>query len=277
MADGAPIPIYLAPEKHLSQGDIFCCHLLGAYGGTNLTVLREDSGKRPSEQFTSVGGVKFVKAADISQYPISQEIVSCQVEHLSHFMLASQTCDVAGDDHPALPTCLVLKIITFCDFVNGAALPFKWQEGGKSTIKQITLNEFLLANLDQEGVAIIKQACDNQSAYPEALRAALKAWKPKANSNELTFKSKLQNFLTDITNNKEGRTYYLPADEQFNIPEAFIDLTAVFPVATEDIQTAIGSRLATLANPYKEDFSQRLGVRFSRVAVPVLVRGEKFG
>jgi len=277
MADVAPIPLYSVPEKHLSQGDIFRCHILGPYGGTSLTILREDSGKRPGEQFTSVGGVQFVKAADISQYPIAQEIVSCQVDHLSHFILASQTCDVAGVNHPALPTCLVLKITTFCDFVNGGELPFKWQEGENSIIKQIALNEFLLANLDEKGATAIKTASDNQSAYPGALRTALKAWKPKANSNEQTFKSKLQNFLTDITNNKEGRTYYLPGDEKFNIPESFVDLSAVFPVNTEDIQGAIGSRLATLGNPYKEEFSQRLGDRFSRVAVPVPVRGEKFG
>jgi hypothetical protein len=277
MANGASIPLYLAPEKHLSQGDIFCCHLLGTYGGTNLTILREDSGDRPSAKFTSVGGVKFLKAAEVNQYPISQEIVSCPVEHLSHFMLASQTCDVAGDDHSALPTCLVLKMTTFCDFVSGGELPFKWQEGKESIIKQIALSEFLFANLDKEGVAALKKVDNDQGAYPGALREALKAWKPKANSNEHTFKSKLQNFLTDITNNKEGRTYYLPADAKFKIPEGFVDLTAVFPVNTDDVQASSGSRLATLANPYKEDFSQRLGVRFSRVAMPVPVRGEKFG
>jgi hypothetical protein len=235
-------------------------------------VVRQENGERPPEKFTSASELMFVEAAKHAQYRRGQEIVSCQVEHLSFFVLASQTCDVAGIDHPAWPTCLVLKMITICDFVNGATLPFKWQE----SVEDIHLGNFLQENLDVGDGTKLKELCTQQFEYPGALRDVFKEWKPKSNSKAQLFKSKLQSFLKDITDNKEGRTYYFPADAELKIPEAFVELDAIFPVNTEDLVKAKGARIATLVSPYKEEFSNRLGTRFSRVAVPVPARGDKF-
>jgi hypothetical protein len=277
MAEAPPAPLYAAPEGHLSQGDIFQCHLLGTYGGTALTILRQESGDRPDTKFSSTGGLKFVNAAEVQQRIPCQEIVSCQVEHLSHFVIVTQTCDVAGKDRDTFSTCLIAKIMTFCDFVNHATLPFKWQEGaGESKIRQIRVAEFLAANLGANEANTLKNTCQNEAEYPNALREVLKLWKPKANSNEQNFKAKLQSFLTDITNNKEGRTYYFPSNGEFSIPESFADLGALFNVEINDIEYVKGRRVATLANPYKEDFSHRIANRFSRVALPVAVKGGKF-
>jgi hypothetical protein len=200
------------------------------------------------------------------------------VEHLSYFVIASQTCDVAGADHAAGTTCFIAKMTTFCDLVNHhTSFPFEWRdEKGNATAMNILVAEFLDANICSAEGKSLKPLRDDQLNYPNALRAALQSWKPNNNSNEQRLKSMLQNFLTDIAENKKGRTYYFPPEAAHSIPEAFVDLSVLFPVTVKDIQNAKAQRLATIANPYKEEFSQRIGERFSRVAVPVPVKGEKF-
>ncbi len=270
-------PIYSAPEDHLGQGDIFKCHLLGTYGGTALNILRGGDGVRPEQQFTTAAGFKFVKAVEVRQHPPCEEIVSCQVEHLSYFVIASQTCDVAGADHAAGTTCFIAKMTTLCDLVNHISFPFEWRDQkGIVTALNVLMAKFLDANIRSDEGKLLKSLCDDQLKYPDALRAALQSWKPDNNSNEQRLKSTLQNFLTDITANKKGRTYYFPPEAAHSIPEAFVDLSVLFPITVKDIQNAKAQRLATIANPYKEEFSQRIGERFSRVAVPVPVKGEKF-
>jgi len=273
MGNGKSIPLYEPPQEHLSQGDVFCCRLLGTYGGTGLMIVRQMNGDPPPEKFSSASELKFVRASDHFQHARGHEIVSCQVEHLRFFVVASQTCDIAGVDHPPWPTCLVIKMISICDFVNGATLPLKTDTGGVETIH---LARFLHEHLDGKYATKLKELCEHQFEYPGALRDALKGWKPDNNSKPQRFKTKLQSFLKDITDNKEGRTYYFPGDPKFKIPEAFVELDAIFPVNTQDLAGAKGARIASLANPYKEEFSNRLGNRFSRVAVPVPARGEKF-
>lgn len=269
--------IYTAPADYVGQGDIFKCHVLGTYGGTTLNILRSVDGARPEQQFTTAATLKFVKAFEVHQHPICEEIVSCQVEHLSYFVVASQTCDIAGADHAAGTTCFIAKMTSFCDFVNHSCLPAEWRdENGNVTVRNILLADFLDVNISSAEGKALKPLRDDHLNYPGALRAALRTWKPENNSNEQRLKTKLQNFLTDIAENKKGRTYYFPPESTCSIPEAFVDLSILFPVTVRDVHNAKAQRLATIANPYKEEFSQRIGERFSRVAVPVPVKGERF-
>ena len=66
--------------------------------------------------------------------------------------------------------------------------------------------------------------------------------------------------------------FSLPAEPTFNLPESYVDFTAVFTVQTSKLLALESSRFVTIVDPYRIAFAKRFGEFFARVALPKLMR-----
>ncbi|MCC7086534.1 MAG: hypothetical protein IT427_16165 [Pirellulales bacterium] len=178
-----------------------------------------------------------------------------------YFILASQTCDVSGNDGPAKPFAAICPVVTMGEMLARERFPIS-KESRKDPAKSTTVVDYLQETLQKDFSA----DRDDPFTLPNRVRDALAEWQP-ATSSEKETRGRIKNILSE-SSFKKSYLYYLPADVAFNMPECYVDFTRLFSVVTERVSSIASNRVCTLVSPYREDFGSKLGSYLSRVATP---------
>jgi hypothetical protein len=68
--------------------------------------------------------------------------------------------------------------------------------------------------------------------------------------------------------------YYIAPDEDYGVPESYVDFCRVYTVSTNTIGNLKDRRLAVLKTPYREEFAKKFADYYARIAIPYPMRGE---
>lgn len=263
---------------YLQQGDIFKIDVVCPIIDTEQRLFRSVDGRHGSVVFSGSSPGKVFEPRDLLktleervQTPLHTkpycltpdghpELVVVHATKTSHFIVASQTCDISGCDKKALDTCIILPIRTILEVCRNERLPFD-NEGSNYTIEEY-VDSVCGSDLKMRDV-------DDPLSYPDRLRELMDSWNPatKAKNEE---KSRIKNYLKKLC--ESNWTYYLQPDSELQIPASFVDLAVAYTVPVLKLEQLKEHRVARLGDPYRDQFSQAFGNRLSRIAVPEPMR-----
>lgn len=191
------------------------------------------------------------------------ELVVVYSSLTSHFVIATQTCDVSGKDRNSLPMAIILPVITVMEICRYQRLPFRSADG------ETTIEEFLETNAQNTSLRLERDSF----RYPEVIRKALADWVPTTSKLQED-RNRIRNYLARMQ--ERGWMYFLKQDAAFQIPEGYVDFSVAFTVPTQRLNELNNSRLARIADPYRDQFAQALANRLSRIAVPTPFKPEAY-
>jgi len=271
---------YTAPDDFLQQGDIFELAVVGPEADLKDRIFRSKDGRHGSVVFEENCDATVFDAQDLADLLVEvprtrlhtdpfqktqdgqHEMVVAFARRFRYFVIASQTCDVAGQDNKApLPYVVVLPGITLAEICQNDPLPLG---SAKNQAQMTTIHEFVTrrANIDE--------VCpgNNPHDYPSAVRGLVadmaKGQVPKAEKEQL---GQIRNYLSNYF--KPLCVSSLPPGRRFGIPEGLVDFTAVYTVPTEKLAAVRDRRVARIGDPYRDQFAQKFGYFFSRIATLV--------
>ncbi len=178
-----------------------------------------------------------------------------------YFVIASQTCDISGMDKPAQLWATILPVVTLAAMCRQESIPMGPQEA--------------LRTID----SVVREHCPNSEQlerasdadYGMTIRLLVDEWLNSAAAKESKILSRrIKNFLNDY--HKAGYMHPLRDNIQLRVPESYVDFTAAFSVPRSKLLALRNHRIATIASPYREDFSHRFATFYSRVALPAPMR-----
>ncbi len=255
---------------HLSQGDVFEVDCLGVTSSFTCGVLRlmdkspfSFVSPKPSHMhFFSINAVK-----DSLQ---DFEIIRTSVKRLRRFVIASQTCDIASEDHEPKLLCMVAQVVSLHEFLS-SRLPIPYKDGEATKVFNADILDYALQHLSDGDKAALNRVRSETDGLADEFRRLLQIWKDdkelKKDPIFTAFRSRLSNFFGKIVGNKDQSVDYVPPNPVLCVPESFIDLGALYAVPTRELKERRDDRLCTIVSPHKERFSQKLGLHFMRVAV----------
>jgi hypothetical protein len=272
---------YSPVVDYLQQGDIFRLDVVTPVADTQKRLFRAQDGRHgsvvleqdiPGHLFDEETLCQVLSQCDRTPLHTApfvttesgwHELVVVQADMTTHFLIASQTCDICGVEKPLVPAAIILPIQTIRQICRNIALPIDQPS------PDITIEKYLAV---QTGDTAIGCTADD-FAYPEQIRTILARWTPTTNRLQ-----KSQNTIRNFLNNygKKGWLYPLRSDAGYNVPESVVDFSVAYTVPTKRLQDLKGSRVAQLAEPYRSQFVQAFANRFSRVAVPKPMGFDKF-
>jgi len=265
--------VFAACTDHLCQGDVFSLDALGAHSGLEFDVLRK---KDKTALLGGFADVEYFPFSAIKETVAASETLRLAVTRIRRFIIATQTCDVAGIDHEAIKFCTIAKIVSLGEFLSDP-VPLEITDKDKGKVQVMVQLKDIAEKMKPEDCAKVQGAIDDELAIPNVLRQLLPTYrKGKPEDVLVAYTAKLTGFLNNVVLRKNGHVWYLPEDKGMKIPESFVDFSCLYAVPTTELQEARASRLATIASPYRELFAQDLGLRFSRVAVETHAMGNKF-
>lgn len=112
--------------------------------------------------------------------------------------------------------------------------------------------------------------------FPKYLRKNLRIWRSDAKKRptERAFLGSIKNSLDLIISNKPIYLYYVAPDEEYGVPECFVDFCRVYTVSTDLIEDLKDNRLAVIDSPYREEFARKFADYYARIATPHPMRGK---
>jgi len=266
----------------LAQGDIFALALVAPLADDEIRVLRTESGRHgvrvlQNEEPGRVYGYEDL-IETLSHLPpeerllpfprggdVLPEMVVVHGDLFEYFVMASQTCDVSGEDGPPKPFAAVLPVVTLAGFLSRQQLPIGLHKHqADDSTKHSTIVDYLEAVLRVD----LSSERDDPFQLPIRVRQLLKDWKPEARSPENIARGNMINFMKALVDRKKTYIYYLPAENRLGVPESYVDFTRLYTLLIEKAQELMPQRKATLVSPYREDFASKLGTYLSRIATP---------
>jgi hypothetical protein len=274
--------LYHPLKDFIQQGDIFCQEVVTPVVDAQKRIFRAADGRHGSVVFADGASARVFEENELRKSLNScvrsplhtdpfvptpdghPELVVVHATLTSYFVVVSQTCDVCGVDKPALLTTIILPIITVRDICRFQRLPFPSMNN-----LEVTIEEFIEANAN---VANLRKEVDAFS-YPQILRDIFTTWNPATKALELD-RNKVRNYLDGV--HKKGWMYFLKQDDNFQMPESYVDFSVALTVPTQKLVGMRPARIACIADPYRMKFAQEFAIRLSRVAVPVPSKPDKF-
>lgn len=269
---------YGHPEEFLQQGDLFRVDVVAPVVDRVQRLFRSHDGRHASAVFADgAEGALFDREgletllSEIDRQPLhtepfeetddgQMEFVVVQASLLRYFVLASQTCDISGMDGPSNPVAVILPVITLRDLCTTERFPFLTSR--KGVYDKLTINEYLLRHSGVEEFSEHQDPAD----YGAALRIVISEWNPPKNTPQKRNLGLIKSFVQNQA--KKGWLHWLSDDPSFGVPDACVDLSRIFTVATDQLQELSHARIASLRGPYRDQFSQVLGNHLSRIATP---------
>lgn len=273
-------------EEHLEQGDIYSLELVVPFATREKYIFRTQDGQHGRVALESRQSAHVFDEIEIAELYSSAEGKhhSCQITPpfgrapngeyelvvapaslRRYFVVATQTCDVSGvDKQNPVNGVIVLPIQTLQDICLTTQLKFS-SEG-----EEMTIHQFLSRNCPDTGLA----ASLKPLVYGEVLRAAISGWDPtpkKVQQDRNRIANLLQRMLDTNTS-----TYYLKASSQFGFPESVIDFTTTYTVLRQTLVENKSTRIARIASPDREHFSQKFAHFVSRVALQTTTKPDAF-
>jgi hypothetical protein len=202
------------------------------------------------------------------------ELVLVYADLAQYVIIASQTCDISGLDHPPAPTCVLLPFVTLAEFCRRPWVPFTFQDPQTQQERtlMIRISHYLTEHCPHFAGA---DKLDDQ-AFPDFLRRELQHWQPPKQAETTQFRGQLRQILNDIVTNRPLYLYYMAPAPHREVPEGYVDLTRSYTVATAQVEKLKAQRIASLRTPYREQFAEKMARYYARIATPVPMRGEKF-
>ena len=274
--------LYNPVKEFIQQGDIFRQDVVTPIVDAQKRIFRATDGRHGSVVFADGAAARVFEESELEEslnscvrsplhtdpfVPTSDghpELVVVHATLTSYFIVVSQTCDVCGVDKPALPTTIILPVLTVQDICRFQRLPFPSMSN-----QEVTIEEFIEANAK---VAGLRKQVDAFS-YPQTVRKIFATWKPATQALEQD-RNKIRNYLDGVQ--KKGWMHFLKQDEKFQVPESYVDFSVALTVPTEKLVAMKDARIACIADPYRMKFAQEFSNRLSRVAVPVPSKPDKY-
>ena len=274
-----------SPEAWICQGDIYSQDLVAPYCDHIVRVFRTADGEHGSLVFES-GREGYVFGLDELQQVVAEspsdpmrtapfdptpdgdrEMVVVTADLSMRFVVASQTCDVSGKDHPPRPFAVIAPFTSIAGVCRTADLPIVSREGeAKQTI---------LGYLVERGVFCASAFSEEDDyRFSSILRERLDRWKP-TERQEREIRGRIRDFLNGFVLNRLAFVYYLRGRETLGIPEGFVDFCRLFTIPTDRLRASMDLRSATIRPPYREEFSKKLGDYLSRIATPSPAAGDR--
>jgi len=273
---------YVEVNAHLAQGDIYSLRLVAPLADNEVRILRTESGRHgdyafsgePSRIFDHDDLIRTLAdlPPDERLLPFSRkggiplEYVVVFGDLVDFFMVASQTCDVSGvDGNAPKPFAAIVPVVSLAAYLSRERLPIGLENREDADeSKWTTVADYVESALDED----LSEIRDDPFVLPERIRTLVKDWNPPQNSKEQRIRGAIRNVLNKVVDPKKKYIYYLPADQKRGVPESFVDFTRLYSVVTAKLNDLAGDRVCTLATPYREDFSGKLGLYLSRIATP---------
>jgi len=261
----------------LQQGDIFSLDLVTPFADSEQRIFRAADGRHGSVVFADNVEARVFDRSDLNRLlnavhrtpnhtePFHKtpdgdpEMVVVFAQLARYFVIATQTCDISGTDKLPLPFAIILPIITFVEICKSQSLPMKSLDGGD---EPWTIHDYLV----YLGATDLENAPDPYS-YGMSFRCALNALRPTGKTDNENL-GRIKNFLKRSYDDKRF-LYYLEGDPQRELPEVFIDFSVPHSAPTDKLAQFADRRVARIASPYREEFSQSFSSFISRVATPV--------
>jgi hypothetical protein len=278
-------PFYAEPDAHLQQGDIFRIEIVAPVADRQQRLFRTADGRHGSIAFErGEKGTVFhpddlrdlLRATQRTDWhtdpfcnsPNSQpELVVVHANLIRHFIIATQTCDISGVDHPGLPYAMVLPIQTVEEICRTTPVQLLAHDG---TTVTDTIHRYLMTIPAMQAMGALGKG----EEYAEKLRQLLNEWTPAKNSSDRKNHGLIRDFLNKWT--KKGFLYGLRSDSRFGVPECCVDFSAIYTVPTAALNEISSHRIAHLAGSYRDAFAQQFALRISRIATPKSISPEKF-
>lgn len=274
MADAVPGG-YQSPGPLLAQGDIFALPLVVPFADTDQRLVRTVDGAHGERVFTAGQPAKIFDPGSLRtllahRRPTAHhvdpfcrspsgllEYVVTTGELVTTLMIATQTCDVAGQDGPPFPTTLVLPVRTVFEMCVREPIELPTDAGEI----QITIHDYMIKYAGCEQLS----QCVDVFKYPIELDALIEEWKPPKKSAMVHARSIIKNITGSWT--RVQYLYGLREDPAFGVPRSFVDMTCCFSVDRALLEQVMDRRLVSLADGVRADFAHRYGHLLSRVAL----------
>lgn len=273
---------YVAVTDFLQQGDIFRQDVVTPVVDTQKRIFRTEDGRHGSVVFSDGVNGKVFDEEDLKKqldscartplhtnpFEFTQdnhpELVVVHAHLTSYFVLATQTCDVSGVDKPAFPTAIILPVVTVRDVCRFQRLPFP------SLDDQImSIEDFFEANADAKNLRLESDPFH----YPELIRTILAEWQPPTKRIE-ECRNRIRNFLSGM--HKKDWMHFLQQGGEFQVPESYVDFSVAYTVPTRCLNDLKCSRIARIADPYRDQFAQAFAHTLARIAVPSPMKPKPF-
>lgn len=253
--------MYIAPNTHLAQGDIFSAKTLGITSGIEIRLFRKHAGG----PFDGVlNDLQTYNPSQVENFSEGLELIQAHARILDYHILLSQTCDISGLDKDRFLYCHVAPVITLASALQRKKLPFKNEKTDEDVL--MTIEDVLVSSLPEELAKKLQQEILDPFKLPATLRQVLKDWAPS--KAQAPHRNKIKDFFNNIIQDKFVFTFYLPEESALKVPAAYVDLTQIYMVPVTHSEAAMSTRVASIKSPYREAFSQKLARLFERVALP---------
>jgi hypothetical protein len=272
---------YDRPEPHLQQGDVFRLNLVGPSADEEARVFRSEDGRHGSVVFEKgcqgrVFGLRelqtlldaTVPRADLHTAPFQLtrdgqgEMVIVYARLFRYFIIATHTCDISGiDKKRPLPWATILPVFTLAETCRNERFPLK------SLRETSSIQDFLTqkTELASELVGAL------ELGYADRIRGIVRSWIKSGLTGDLLKDAQwIQNYLMNY--HTKGILFSLPGDEDFSLPESYVDFSAAFTVATTKLEALKDCRFVRVAEPYRMAFGKAFADLISRPTLPAAMR-----
>ena len=270
---------YSDPNSYLAQGDIFHLDMVGPFADEVKRIFRTTDGRHGSVFFEGECSAKVFSQGDLEMLlattsrtelhtdPFSKtedgqaEMVVVPAELFRYFIVASNTCDISGQDAPPKLATAILPVITLADMCKSTKLELK------TSTSQTTIHTFIMEYYPQaDGL----ESCSDVD-YGEQVRLNINRWiDSKPTKKLLEDARRIKNFLQRYFDG--GYLFSLPQNIKYSLPESYVDFTAVLTVPTEKLFALKNHRFVRIADRYCDSFARKFGDFFSRLALPERMR-----
>jgi len=273
---------YSPPDSFLQQGDIFRIDLVSPAADEIQRIFRSKDGRHGSIVFEENCDARVfsrieldnllnnAKRSDLHTQPFrptidgQDEMVVVFARLFKYFIIDTQTCDISEQDHKPLPWASILPVITLEDMCKTVLFPFDY------TSEPTTIHDFVTKQYpDSDNLE-----SSNENDYSNILREIIKKWlefvEPKNLEKEV---NRIKNYLDGYYNKKW--VFSLPYNQRYNVPESHVDFTTIFTIPRDKLVQIQGHRFVRIESPYRDDFAQKFGTFFSRIALPTPMKPQK--
>jgi len=274
-SDSTNAPFYAPVETYLQQGDIFEAAIVTPLADLVPRLFRSTDGRHGSVVLTGGASGKIFSPAELnttlrslpSRTPLHTqafeytpdghpELVVASAQLAEFFIVASQTCDICGEDKPAKELAVILRATPLRTLCMVDKLPLDGVDR-----PSLSIHEYLLR---ETGSDELKQAGNNN--YTSVLRKEFSSWQPSEKAKK-EFRSKIANTVR-IMLSGNANLFFLKESPTHGFGDMSVDLTTIYTVPTRFLVEIAGLRKACLAESYRNKFAQEFGNRFARIAVP---------
>jgi len=271
----------------LQQADIFKLDIVSPISDTQKRIFRSADGQHGSVYFEGSAQAKVFDESEltsllsrVSRNPLhtepfgntpngDPEMVVVGARKHKYFIIASQTCDISGEDSPPLQLATLLPIITIFDICRAEKLPLIESKPDEF----ITIHDFVISNYEGDKESLIQ--CD-EYMYGSEIRTIMTEWLKSKPSGEVgKIVSRIKNYINNKFAGKSLFMYLLAEDQKREIPESYIDFSMIFTVPTFQLEELKEFRIGRLQELYNADYVKKFSNFFERVALPRPMKAPK--